>query len=83
MTNRTGLAKERCIVKTGNRGAGVYKEKEGEKRESDLEINELGRGEHDGGMRDYEATNKEKISTESRGGRKNWEGCKKGRDNKM
>lgn len=53
MTNRTVLAKEkRYIVKTEYGGPGVYKEKEGEKGESDLEINELGRGNHNGGMGD-------------------------------
>ncbi len=50
MTNRAVLAKERWryIVERGNRGPGVYKEK----KESDLEINELGRGEHVGGIGD-------------------------------
>lgn len=53
MTNRTVLAEEKgYIVKTGNGGPGVNKEKEGEKEEPDLEINKLGRGKHDGGMGD-------------------------------
>lgn len=75
MTNRTALAKEKRY--TGNRGPGVYKEKAGEKGESDLEINTLGRGKHNGGRGDWEVTKKEKISIESEGRRETKKEVKK------